>query len=69
MKKDKITIEKLNGNKQKPLPIMDNEDLGKMISVNRNQMKLLNTDPTSYWRFYEFLNGVNPKKFKLKKKK
>ena len=68
MPKDKISIEPLNGYKQRPLPIMDNEKLTNMVNINRNQMKILHSDANSYWRFYEFLNGVNPKKFKGKKK-
>lgn len=72
MPKPKITIEELKGDKPRPRKIMDNESLSNMINVNRSRMKTLNEDPSSYWQFYQFLNGVNPKVkksfFKKKKK-
>jgi len=72
MPKPKITIEELKGDKPRPTRIMDNEGLKNMINVNRNQMKTLNENPSAYWQFYQFLNGVNPKikkNFFKKKKK
>jgi hypothetical protein len=71
MPKPKITIEELRGDKPRPMKIMDNESLSNMINVNKTRMKTLKENPSSYWQFYQFLNGVNPKVKKsfFKKKK
>jgi hypothetical protein len=77
-KKDpKIKIVPLKDDRKGVVKVMDhpNEDLQKMIRINRNQLGLLSPNPQLYWDFYNFQHpspqikkSLFKKLFKKKKK-